>query len=278
MTNAVSTLEKKDDGTIVLSISIPQDAVKKARTEVMEKTIESANLPGFRKGKAPKKLVEDSVNEPKIQEEILKNILPQAYIEAVTEHKLKPIVNPRINVEKVTEGEPWVFTAETCEMPEVDLGDYKARVQKVTAKSKIVIPGKESEAPKFDDIMNALLEGTKITIPHMLIDHEVDRLLAHMLDEVKKLGLTLDQYLASTGKSPEVLRDEYHQKAEGDIKLEFSLQKIADVEKIIVEPKELDEAILKATSPQEKQQLEANRYVLANILKQQKTLDFLRNL
>ena len=112
----------------------------------------------------------------------------------------------------------------------------------------------------------------------MLVDQEVDRLLSQTLNEIKSLGLSLDQYLASTKKTPEQLRAEYAQKAESDIKIEFALQKIAEAEKIVVEEKEVEEAITKAKSDQERASLESNKYLLANILRQQKTLDFLKNL
>ena len=102
--------------------------------------------------------------------------------------------------------------------------------------------------------------------------------MSQTLDEVKRLGLTLDQYLASTGRKAEDLKKEYEQKAENDIKLEFVLQKIAQEEKITVEDKEVKEAILQAKSDAERQNLQANKYLLANILRQQKTLDFLKNL
>jgi trigger factor len=98
------------------------------------------------------------------------------------------------------------------------------------------------------------------------------------LDEVKRLGLTLDQYLASTGRNVEGLRGEYRIKAENDVKLEFILQKIAETEKIKVEEKEIDEAIAQTKTDTERQNLSQNRYLLANIIRQQKTLDFLRSL
>jgi len=132
--------------------------------------------------------------------------------------------------------------------------------------------------PKFEEIMQAVIGSATVKIPKVLIEQEVDRLLSQTLDEIKRLGLTLDQYLASTGKTPEQLRVEYAQKSENDIKLEFVLQKISEAEKITVEEKEVDEAIQKAKDPKEKENLTQNRYMLTNILRQQKTLDFLRNL
>ena len=273
-----STIARLEDGTIQLTVTIPWEKIVKAREEVVTKTATSAKMPGFRTGKAPKKLVEENVNEQKVQEEVLKELLPQAYIEAVQEHELKPIVNPKVHVQKITEGEPWIFSAETCEMPEITLGKYKEAVKNITAKSKIVIPGKEQEQISMDEFMQVLTKEVKVTIPKMLTDFEVDRLLSQTLDEIKKLGLNLDQYLASTGKTPEALRSEYAQKAQNDITIEFALQKIADTENIAVSEKEVEEAVLKAKDPAEKAHLESNKYLLSNILRQQKTLDFLRNL
>jgi trigger factor len=204
--------------------------------------------------------------------------LPEGYVEALKEHALKPILNPKIHVEKLEDDKDWTFTAFTAEAPEIILGDYKDAVKKVTAKSKIIVPGKEPTQANFEDISKAILETATVKIPKIIIDQEVDRLLAQTLDEVKRLGLTLDQYLASTGRNTEALRQEYEKKAENDIKLEFLLQKIAEAEKITVEEKEIDEAITQAKTDAEKQNLQNNRYLLASIIRQQKTLDFLRQL
>ena len=273
-----ATIERQQDGTIKLTISLPSKDVEATKKEVIFSFSKSANIPGFRKGKAPESLVADNVNQDQVREEILKKLLPQAYSQAVQENNIKPIMNPKIHVDKIEDGKDWVFSALTCEMPEVDLGDYKKNVQKITAKSKIIIPGKEPEKPKMDDVMKAVLEGTKVQIPGVLIEQEVDRLLSQLLNDIKRLGLSLDQYLASTKRTPEDLRAEYSQRAEQDIKLEFVLQKIADSEKITIGDEEVKEAIEKAKDPAEKQSLESNRYLLAGILRQQKTLDFLLNL
>ena len=279
-----SAIQKLEDGTIKLTITIPANEVKKAWDEVLEQTAKNAKLSGFRKGKAPKKLVEENTDREKVREEVLKKLLPQSYIEAVQEHKIRPIVNPKIHVEKLDDPSTgsgqagWQFIALTCETPTVELGKYKDEIKKITAKSEIVIPGKEQQPPPFEEVVKALLENVKVTIPAMLIEHEVDRLLSQTLDEIKRLGMTLDQYLSSTQRNPQSLRDEYQKRAENDIKLEFTLQKIAEAENITVEQKEIDEAILKAKDDAERKHLEENRYLLASILRQQKTLDFLKGL
>lgn len=273
-----SIIEKTPDGTIELKITIPWTVLKKEWDIVVAEMVKNSNLPGFRKGKAPKKLVEEKLDTARIKDEVLRKLLPNAYIEAVKEHNLKPIMDPRIHVEgELLEGKDWQLHTLTAESPIVVLNGYKAEVKKVTAKSKIVIPGKEPEKPKFDDIVQALLTSVKITIPKILIDREVDRLLSQTLDEIKRLGMTLDQYLRSTGKAAEALREEYSKKAEKDLILEFALQEVAESEKITVDDNEIEKTIEDA-KPEEKESLRTNKYLLAGIIRQQKTLDFLKNL
>lgn len=282
MAAELTTLE---DGTIKLTITIPLDQIQKTREEVMAEVKKSANIPGFRKGMAPADLVEKSADEAKIREEILKKLLPTSYIAAVEEHKLRPILNPKIHVETIEEGKDWTYVAETCEMPEIKLGDYKKKIQDINAKSKIIVPGQEDqptgEAGKqtnFEDIVNVLLETVTLNLPSIIVEQETDRLLSQTLNEIKSLGLSLDQYLGSTGKSIESLREEYKLRAKNDITVEFTLQKIAEEEKLTVGEQEVKEALAQAKDDRERESLQANQYLLASILRQQKTLDFLKSL
>lgn len=273
-----SQLAKAEDGTLTLTITIPQATVAKAREEVVDLAVAEMELPGFRKGKAPRDMVEKKLNPMSVQEDVLRHVLPKAYSDAVLEHSLKPIISPKIQITKIADGNDVEFSATTCEMPVVKLGDYKKAVKDITAKSKIIVPGKEKQEVNFDELMQQVLAKATVEIPSILIDSEVDRLLSQMLDEVKSLGLSLDQYLASTHKTVEQVRQEYAMRARHDIMVEFVLQQIANDENISVTPAEIDEAITKATTSAEKENLEKNKYLLAAILRQQKTFDFLKNL
>ncbi len=281
MTNKTnSTFERKEDGTIHLTITIYSADIKKTTEEIISTAIASAEITGFRKGKAPRHIVEPTLNKAKVKEEVLKKLLPAAYVKTVEEHNLKPIMNPKIHVDTLPDDKDWSISAITCEMPDIKLGKYKDAIKKITAKSKIILPGKEEKRREvsLDEIVKELLNATSVSIPQVMVEQEVDRLLSQTLDEIKRLGLTLDQYLSSTQKKPDDLRNEYALKAEKDIKLEFILQKVAEEEKITVEEKELTEAIQKAKDPIERENLQKNSYMLASILRQQKTLDFLKNL
>lgn len=273
-----STLTRAEDGTITLHIKIPQTDVKKATEEVMADTVKTADMKGFRKGKAPKKLVEESTDPAKLREEVLKRLLPKYYMETVQAENLRPIVNPKIHVDKLDDGSDWEFTATTAEMPDVKLGKYKEAVKALTAKSKIVVPGKEEKPTPVEEILKIVADNTTATVPSIMAEAEADKHLAQTLDEIKKLGLTLDQYLQSTGKTPNDLRAEYEKKAAEELKLEFALAKIADDEKIQVQPEEIEKTIEGAQNPQEKANMQANRYLIASFLRQQKTLAFLKSL
>lgn len=273
-----STIQRQENGNIKLTITIDPALAKKTREEVIVNHVNDAELPGFRKGKAPRDMVEKTLDANHIKEDVLRALLPFTYSQAVSEHKLKPIVSPRIHVEALDDDKEWSYTAETAEMPEINLGQYKEEVKKLTAKSKIIVPGKEEKQVGFDEIVKVISEETKVTIPQIILDNETERLLAQTLDEVKRLGLGLDQYLASTGRTIEDLKKEYSEKARRDVTIEFALQKIADDEKINVTDADIDEAIKNGKTEEERKNLEQNRYLLASIIRQQKTLELLRTL
>ncbi len=277
-TKPTEGITRKPDGTIELTVVIPWSTALKAREEIEEDLLKHVQVAGFRKGAAPKNIAKGKLNPELVREEMLKKLIGKAYNEAVEKEKLVPIISPRIHIDVFEEGTDIVFTAETCEEPQVELGKYKDDIQKVTAKGKIIVPGKEEEKPSVDEILTAGISGTKIQIPNVLVENEISRLLSQMLDELKKIGLTLDQYLESRKLNPEQLREEYKNKAENDLKLEFFLRKVADSEKITVEKEDIEKALNTIENPKEREEIMKNPYLVASIIRQQKTLDFLTKL
>src|SRR5438132_721836 len=107
-------LEKQKDGTIKITITLPQAEIEKTQNVVIDDLARQTNVAGFRKGKAPKEMAAAKLSPENVREEVLKLLLPKAYIDAVTEHKLNPIMNPKMHVEKIEEGQDWIFFALTC--------------------------------------------------------------------------------------------------------------------------------------------------------------------
>jgi FKBP-type peptidyl-prolyl cis-trans isomerase (trigger factor) len=287
--NMKSEITRLEDGTITIKITVPSADVEKERAKVKAELSKHVSAPGFRKGNVPKKIADERLPKATVQEETLKNVVPDAYNEVVKKENLHPIISPKLHIEIFDEGTDLVFEAVTAEEPKVELGEYQAAVKKVTrtakkVEPKIIVPGKEGEqkedpkGPVVDDVLEAALQNAKILVPKVLVEEEANRLLTQMVDELKRLGMTLDQYLAARGQTAEEVRIGYEAKAQRDLQLEFLLKAIADKENIAVEEKDITEALSRFQDPKNREEVAKNPYFLAALIRQQKTIDFLMQL
>ena len=264
-----SALHKTDDGTIELTITIPWAEIEKMYQTVVTETASSAEIAGFRKGKAPKQIVEENVDKTKVYEETIKRLVPKAYTDAVTEYKLAPIMMPQIELKEATEKKDWVIVAKTCERPTVTLADYKKAISdlKASKTQKIFVPGKDTgeekpKGPTVDELLDTLLTVCEAQIPEILLEHEVTHQLLQLVDQTKKLGLTVEQYLSSTGKTADSIRAEYKASAAKNLTLEFALESIAEKEQVTVSEDEVTKLIATAKTEEERKALEGQRYYL----------------
>src|SRR3989344_2000370 len=275
---ATSILKQLPKSTAELEITIPWSEIKTTYQVVLDQVTKESEIPGFRKGKAPKKMVEEKIDKGKIYEELIKRIIPKAYAEAVSTHKLQPISSPKIEVVKAKQDEDWQVKATISLKPKISLKNYKDKIRDLKkAKVKIWTPGenqkentKEPSKLSVDEIINALADE--------LITQEANRMLSDLIDQTKQLGLTVEQYLISKGKTNEQLRAEYTHTAKRNLTVEFALTEVADVENITVSQEDLDKILEKVEKPEEKEKLKKDSYYLAHLIRQQKTLDFLSNL
>jgi len=278
--------------TFEIEVNIPWEEVEPIKNKVIKKFQETTEVKGFRKGKAPSDLVASVVGDEKILENILQELISRIYSEAIRHFDLKPVVTPKVELVSAKEKETWKIKFTSCEEPEVNLGNYKEEIKKMKLASNIWVPGKESsneqdkesdqnqqtKDAKLSKIISWLMENIPVEISDLLVESETSHNLVEFLEELRKLNLSLDQYLATTGKTVEALREEYRQQAERTIKLQLLLKQIADQEKITVDNEEIEKMINSAQNEEEKQALEKQKYYLASILRQQKTLDFIANL
>jgi FKBP-type peptidyl-prolyl cis-trans isomerase (trigger factor) len=294
-----STSNRLPDNTVEIIITIPWEEVQRVYNEVVEDTVKNAEIDGFRKGKAPRTVIEEKLDKTKTYEDVLKRMIPKVYSDAVTEHKIKPIVSPKIELKEATEKKNWVIRAITCEKPSVKLGEYKKAVQdlKASKAKKIWVPGQdlsaqagpsagsgqgqdkpEDKKPTLDEILKAVYENVTMDVPALLLEQEVNRLLSELIDQTKKLGMSVEQYLSSTGRTSESVRKEYESQAKRTLILEFTLEEIADKEGVLVSDDDIETVIKTAKTEEEKKTLQAQRYYIASVLRRQKTLDFLASL
>lgn len=282
------TVAKQGDGTVQINFSIPKQLVEKTRTEVITELGQNMEIPGFRKGKAPLEKVLPKIPENTLIEEIVKAIIPKSLGEAITENKLKPAVYPKLEILKAGE-EDWEIRATTAEIPDIELGEYKKAVQGALRASTIWTPEKrQPEKPKEPTkeekeqlIIKTLLETIKPIVPSVLVEEEVNARLSNLLQRIEKLGLSLETYLASAGKTPQDLRSDYTAQAREAITLDLILEKIASTENIKIDSKQIDDLIsASAADPSlsEKLNTPEQRRIIEGILRRRSALESLSSL
>ena len=115
-----------------LTFEVSVDDFEKAIDRAYKKNKNKFNIPGFRKGKAPKAIVIKNYTKAVFYDDALNDVLPDAYEAALKESGLDVVTRPEFDVEEIKDGEPVVFTALVTTKPEVKLGDYKGiEVEKV---------------------------------------------------------------------------------------------------------------------------------------------------
>lgn len=119
------TAERIDNHKVVLEMEVPQDEVKKAMDQAYAKLATRINIPGFRKGKAPRKMIESRVGAQAILDEAFDIIAPRAYNDALKEQNVEPVGRPEIDVVTLAADKDLVFKATITAKPEIELGEYK---------------------------------------------------------------------------------------------------------------------------------------------------------
>lgn len=119
------TKEELEGNKVKLEIEIESDEVDKALEQAYRKVVKDISIPGFRKGKAPRKVVEKRFGEEVFHKDALDILIPKGYSEAVEETDIEPVDQPDIEDFYIAAGEPATFTAIVEVKPEVELGEYK---------------------------------------------------------------------------------------------------------------------------------------------------------
>ena len=118
-------VEKLEKDMAKLTIEASAEDFEKAIQKVYLKARGRINIPGFRKGKAPRKLIEKMYGTGVFYEDAANDLIPTAYAEALKDCDLEIVSRPEINVTQIESGKPFIFTAEVAVKPEVTLGEYK---------------------------------------------------------------------------------------------------------------------------------------------------------
>ncbi|WP_297963867.1 trigger factor [uncultured Anaerovibrio sp.] len=110
---------------VELNITVPAAELEKAYDAAAKRIAGRVNIPGFRKGKAPKKIVERHVGKQNIMTDAFEVVAPKAFNEALDQEKIEIVTRPDIDVDTLELGKDLVFKAVATKKPEVELGEYK---------------------------------------------------------------------------------------------------------------------------------------------------------
>ena len=295
-----SILAKGKNGQFQLTITLPQTKVKEQWEKLIKKAAAEVEMPGFRKGKAPLEKAEEKLDKSKIYDQVLQKLLSEAYLIAINEYQLKPVMDPQLEVLTVDLDKDWQVRATAAEKPDVKLGAYKeglkgllnsteiwtpesAKQNKEDLKNKSVEGQKSELSPEEKrqhqvvSITNWLLQNVEVEPAEGLVQQQANNLLARLLDQIQQLGITLEQYIGSTGKKLEDLKAEYAQRAMQDLKLEFLMLEIANQEKITVGDADIDKLISETDDEKTRTALQdsGQRQHLKAILTRQKLIEHL---
>ena len=119
------TLEKEKENVVKLDITIPAKDATEAYNKAVHKISQYVNIDGFRKGKAPRAVVERHVGTERIKQEAIESLMPTAINQAVVDNNLDIIAQPYITNYNFNIGEDLTVTAKAELRPEVTLGQYK---------------------------------------------------------------------------------------------------------------------------------------------------------
>ncbi|HZX21567.1 MAG TPA: trigger factor [Clostridia bacterium] len=120
-----SEIIKKEDTEVTLKLVVESAKFEEAINRVYNKTKSKFNIQGFRKGKAPRKIIERYYGVEIFYEDAIEMIFPEVYGAALREHNIEPVDNPKIDIEEINKGEDVIFTAVIEVIPEFEVAEYK---------------------------------------------------------------------------------------------------------------------------------------------------------
>ena len=118
-------VEKLEKNMAKLTIEVSADDLEKALQNAYNKQKKHINVPGFRKGKVPRQMIEKMYGAAIFYDDAANELIPEAYAKAYDECELEIVSQPEIDVVQIEKGKPFIFTAEVAVKPEVTLGEYK---------------------------------------------------------------------------------------------------------------------------------------------------------
>lgn len=277
--------------TIQYIIDIPKTVIQKNYEDTFVLVAKEVEIAGFRKGKAPLDIAKREIRKEKIYEQMLQKMMPDIYQKLIKTENLKPIISPKIELIRAQEGEDWQVQITIAEKPPVNLGQYKEHIKKALLdykKEDIWVPGKtqdnaqkntqkkeEQKSKMIQSISDTLLQQINTEVSDLFVENELEKRLTQLVDDVRKIGLTMEAYLKSKNETTDSIKAKLTKEIKEMYTLELILGEIAEKENITVDNKDFEVFFASIKDEKAREEIRKNAYFYATLLRRQKTLDYL---
>lgn len=310
-------VEKLPDSKALITGELTLDFLTEVRPQALKALSERVEISGFRPGNIPENILVKHVGEMRLLEEVAEVALASEYGHILEETKLSPIGRPEVAITKLAPGIPLEFKITVTLEPEFDLPDYKKIAKEARGKdeelsvteAEIEAVIKEIEKHKWEpklkegenlkdkvkenlleekkqrakekvriNIIEAIVKEVNVKIPELMVNSELQKMVAQFREDVERHGMKWDEYLKSINKNEEDIRKEWTEKAEARSKAELVMLKIAEAEKLEPTNEELEEEAKHILSHHKDADPLRVRIYVYQMIKTQKVLEFLETL
>ncbi|MGZ7497217.1 trigger factor [Corynebacterium sp. ZY180755] len=145
-----SSAEKLSATRVKLTVEVPFEELKPEIDNAYKALAQQVNIPGFRKGKAPRQLIDARIGRGPVLEQVVNDMLPTRYQQALEENDITPLGQPEIDITKLEDGETVEFTAEVDVRPEIEVPDF--------SEISVTVPALPSDEEAIDAEIERLRE------------------------------------------------------------------------------------------------------------------------
>lgn len=185
-----TNVEKLSDTRVKLNVSVPFDELGQEVDQAYTAIAQQVTIPGFRRGKAPRQLIDARFGRGPILEQVVNDMLPSRYEQALAEHDLNPLGQPEIEITKIEDNDVVEFTAELDVRPEIEVPDFSKIAVTVPAQkvdNEAVDAELDNLRSRFGELTNTGRKLKKDDFAVIDITAEVD---GEKLDDASAEGLT----------------------------------------------------------------------------------------
>lgn len=253
------SIKKLPQSQVELNIEVPAEEFEKIIEKVTLYLGKDLEVEGFRKGKAPREIIEEKIGQEKILEAAAQEAIRENYSRAILENKIEAFLPPKIEILKLAKGNSFEFKAKTWTLPEIKLPDYKEIVSQLERREVKITPEEiermrqEKEKQEKERLRHTILEKiaekTEAEIPEVLVEQEERKMLENLKQGVSQiLQISFEDYLAKLKKTEKEILGSFEKEAKKRVKKSLLLREIGKKENVQVTEEEVEKETNKILS------------------------------